>query len=146
MYSIEEKARALCKNIKKIELPKSVQRIEYSAFYSRGKGFSGLEEINIPESVYYIGDYAFYGCDSLKKINIEQKAYSIQGAPWENKLENIRWKEDQNENYMSENERQEWDKTASSENAFIWGSNDKNDINNYATIIGFNEPASKYQS
>lgn len=144
MHSIEEKARALCKNIKKIELPKSVQRIEYSAFYSGGKGFSGLEEINIPESVYYIGDYAFYGCDSLKKINIEKKAYSISGAPWENKLENIRWKENLDENYMSESKRQEWDKNAAEESAFIWASDDKNATNDYGTIIGFNEPASKY--
>ena len=50
--------------IKKVILPKSLKRIEASAFYR----VMYLTEITIPENVEYIGMQAFTTCVSLKKV------------------------------------------------------------------------------
>lgn len=39
-----------------------------------------LKEINIPNSVTSIGEYIFFGCSSLKTINI--KGYSSASSGW----------------------------------------------------------------
>ncbi len=52
-----------CKNLKSIKLPANLQRIESNAFY-----YTGLEEIDIPASVNYISNRAFWGCNNLTKV------------------------------------------------------------------------------
>lgn len=60
-YNVAEK-------IKKIVLPETVVRINYSAF----KNFSSLEEINIPNSLYCIQSCAFNWCVNLKTIHFAE--------------------------------------------------------------------------
>ena len=53
---IATKAFAGCKKLKSIILPKSVKKIERDAFK-----YSGIEHIDLPESLEVIGDGAFVG-------------------------------------------------------------------------------------
>lgn len=55
--------------IKKIELPDSIERIEYSAFYN----CSRLKEITIPKGVVTIENYAFAKCENLRTVNVESE-------------------------------------------------------------------------
>ena len=61
--------------IKKVVLPDTIKTIEYQAFDS-----SSLEEIVIPESVTYIGPYAFQLCNNLKNITFPSKIKVIEAA------------------------------------------------------------------
>ena len=63
------------KNFKRLEIipsfnsiiiPESVYELGDGAFY----GYSNLESINLPMGLKIIGEYAFYGCDSLNSIRI----------------------------------------------------------------------------
>ena len=49
----------------KVVLPETLSKIEAAAFYGRAL----LTEITIPSGVVSIGSYAFFGCDSLAKVN-----------------------------------------------------------------------------
>ena len=55
-----------CRNLKKIILPSSTQRIESYAFF----GCSGLKQIELPATCVTIGDYAIAFCDSLTSVTI----------------------------------------------------------------------------
>ena len=52
---------------KKIEIPEGIKTIGKSVFLNNKK----LEEIILPPSVEIIDDGAFYACENLKKINLE---------------------------------------------------------------------------
>jgi len=54
--------------IRKIVLPAGLKRIEAYTFSSSSSNFSGLEEINLPESLEYIGSYAFRGANFNKLV------------------------------------------------------------------------------
>ena len=56
------------KEVKKVELPATITRINYSAFRS----CSALASINLPEGLRYIGESAFYGCPALASINLPE--------------------------------------------------------------------------
>lgn len=56
----------------KIILPESITAIESGALAG-----SEIEEIVIPEGVTTIGDYAFYGCRNLKRVQLPQSLLSI---------------------------------------------------------------------
>ena len=60
-------------NITKVELPKGLKKIEYSAFSS----CKNLKSITIPNGVAYIGDSAFNWCECLKTINIPKSTTYI---------------------------------------------------------------------
>lgn len=60
--SIGESAFYDCPLLTSVTLPESVKKIEDDAFCK-----SGINSINIPESIRSIGRYAFGGCDNLKK-------------------------------------------------------------------------------
>jgi len=63
-----------CLGLKEINLPESLKRIgEYAL------GFSGITEIYIPENVEYIGEGAFAASDKLQKIEVADgnKSYCI---------------------------------------------------------------------
>ena len=55
-----------CRNLKKIILPSTIQRIEGYAFF----GCSGLKQIELPATCVTIGDYAIAFCDSLTSVTI----------------------------------------------------------------------------
>ena len=55
-----------CRNLKKIILPSSTQRIEGYAFF----GCSGLKQIELPKTCVTVGDYAIAFCDSLTSVTI----------------------------------------------------------------------------
>lgn len=65
-------AFAGCRNVKKVEIPPSVEYIEFGAFRS----CSALTTINIPDDIKYICDYSFCWCDSLETIKLPD---SIKG-------------------------------------------------------------------
>ena len=56
------------KNLTQVELPDTLERIEYYAFY----GCHTLPEIRIPEGVTYIGRIAFESCWSLERATIPE--------------------------------------------------------------------------
>lgn len=62
-----------CTKLKSIELPQSVEKVGPYAFYN-----SGLDSINIPASVSYIDETAFFESRNLAKITVEDgnKNYS----------------------------------------------------------------------
>jgi len=55
-------------DLKGIELPDTLETIEYGAFMSCQE----LERITIPGSVRYIGNGAFYQCDALREVVFEE--------------------------------------------------------------------------
>lgn len=65
-----------CRNLRKIALPTSTQRIEGYAFF----GCSGLKQIELPENCAKIGDYAIAFCDSLASVKIPASIVRIGDA------------------------------------------------------------------
>ena len=66
-----------CSNITEIEIPDSVTSIGNYAF----RGCSGLTSVVIPDSVTSIGDCAFDGCSGLTSVTIGNSVTSIgEGA------------------------------------------------------------------
>ena len=70
--SIGEKAFYGCLSLKNVTLPSGLERIEKSTFE-----LSGLEQIELPEGLKYIGDYAFKGCSHLESIVIPDSVETI---------------------------------------------------------------------
>ena len=67
-----------CENLKKITIPDSIKTIESYAFK-----WSGLTEIEIPDSVTYLGRDAFARCYSMEKAVIGSKVSALaQGVFW----------------------------------------------------------------
>ena len=60
--AIESYAFSLCKNLKSVVLPETLQEINLGAFSS----CENLETVNLPEKLRIIGPKAFSGCKSLK--------------------------------------------------------------------------------
>lgn len=74
VVDIPSHAFTLCSCIKKIELPRTVQRIGSAAFNS----CFNLTSIKIPDSVTDIDRYAFLDCSRLTTITIPDKIVSIE--------------------------------------------------------------------
>ena len=55
------------KKIKKLEIPKTVEEIEYGTF----SGMDSITEVRLPPKVKEIKGLVFWGCDNLKKIYFE---------------------------------------------------------------------------
>ena len=68
---------ALGGGLEKVYLPDTVTTIKQSAFES-----SLITEIKIPNSVTYIHQEAFFGCNRLTKIEVDCKAGAIPNSPW----------------------------------------------------------------
>ena len=62
-----------CIDLRSINLPDSITFIDESAFWN----CSSLISINLPEGITSIGDWAFWKCSSLKNINIPNSVVSI---------------------------------------------------------------------
>ena len=80
VYSDEEKGRSFTNNILKIEMPETVLKIGRLSFASISKVscFSSLQEVNIPNSVISIGEFAFRNCNKLKEITIPSNVVNIE--------------------------------------------------------------------
>lgn len=59
-------------NVRSIKLPPTLKRIEDQTFY-----FSSLTEIDLPESLEYIGNSAFAICQGLESVNIPASVKTI---------------------------------------------------------------------
>ena len=93
---IGEKAFARCFDLKKINFPDGLERIEKEAFYQA----NSLRDAMLPDSVSFVGDnafefcfmlknvrlpsglekisnYMFHGCDTIKSIELPEKLISI---------------------------------------------------------------------
>lgn len=70
LTSINKRIFFNCKTLKKIILPYSVKQIDSYAFY----GCENLVDINL-ENIKTIEKYAFHGCSKLEKINLEKALY-----------------------------------------------------------------------
>ncbi|MBR2384329.1 MAG: leucine-rich repeat domain-containing protein [Clostridia bacterium] len=58
--------------VKKVYFPDGLERIEVRAF-----AFSNIESIEVPESVTYMGTYAFSSCNELKSVVVNSKNVSL---------------------------------------------------------------------
>lgn len=63
-----------------IDIPKSVHRIEESAFHE----CSNLATVNMPNSINYIGAYAFAFCNKLTNILLPNSLKEIQESTFQN--------------------------------------------------------------
>ena len=74
---------ALCARLKNVRIERGVRHI--------GKSFTGctsLEEIEIPDSVETIADFAFSGCTNLKRITLPESAKIGRRAFYGTQIEN----------------------------------------------------------
>ncbi len=60
LESVGEYAFSNCVSLEAVVLPAGLKRIETGAFYN-----AGLYSVSIPDSIEYIGRYAFAGCDGI---------------------------------------------------------------------------------
>ena len=85
--SISREAFHGCQQVKSIRIPEGVLRIEDGNPVWHSGAFSNcdqLENVEFPESLEYIGSFAFFFCSKLKVISIPQKITQInQGTFWE---------------------------------------------------------------
>ena len=75
IQKIQKEAFRCCENIKHVVFPSSLSEICEGAFRN-----SSLEEVTIPESVTEVGDYAFCGCISLKRVTMSGSVGTIPYA------------------------------------------------------------------
>lgn len=88
LKKINEYLLSDCRNLKELEMPSELERIEDRAFES-----TKITEITIPDTVNYIGHYAFNNNSQLKKIYIPAKEVdSISYAPWGASSACVIWK------------------------------------------------------
>ena len=73
IIEIGNSAFAGCKNLRCVELPNGLQRIEGGAFAN-----SGLELVTIPDSVDYIGVEAFGACVNLRSVKLPPQLKTIE--------------------------------------------------------------------
>ena len=74
---------ALCARLKNVRIERGVRHI--------GKSFTGctsLEEIEIPDSVETIADFAFSGCSNLKRITLPESVKIGRRAFYGTQIEN----------------------------------------------------------
>ena len=155
-----------CNNVEYLKLPKSLRKIGEYAFAN----YTKLGGVSIPKNVNVIEKYAFYNCPCLSSISIlgnvnqiNEHAFegswqketnvsiisikgtenSIKGAPWGASNATIVWNNKLNKEYMTTDEKKEWDKTAVPENVFYWGSEDPSSLG-YNIIVGYKENIANY--
>lgn len=143
-----------------INIPKGVNTIGKYIF----RNCSCLSSISILGNINQIDEHAFDrydGKDTFDRydekdtfdvsiISIKGTENSIKGAPWGAENATILWNNKLNKEYMTTDEKKEWDKTAVPENVFYWGSEDPSCLG-YNIIVGYKEniinyPTIKYPS
>ena len=66
------------KEIEEFNIPSTVKKIEYGAFY----GCKAIKSITFSEGLTEIGDYAFYGCSSIECVNLPSSLKKIGELAW----------------------------------------------------------------
>lgn len=137
------------KNVETIKFGENLKEIGEYSFYD----YVNLKSITIPRNVVKIERSAFYGCDKLENIYVAKAEDSITGSPWNAKNAKVIWnsngytnqdfKDEMSKEYMTTEEKKEWDKTAVPENIFYWESDIPGD-EGYNTIIGYKSSISNY--
>ena len=74
IIKIEDCAFDWCEALKNLKLSKNLKKIGDSAFSN-----TAIKKIDLPESVKYIGETVFCGCDKLEKINLPSSITNING-------------------------------------------------------------------
>ena len=72
LTEIESNVFCGCRKLKEVKIPKTLTKIRNGAFAS-----SGLNNIDFPSSLEWIGDYAFAHCDLLENIGFPDKTEDI---------------------------------------------------------------------
>ena len=136
-----------------INIPKGVNTIGKYIF----RNCSCLSSISILGNINQIDEHAFDrydGKDTFDRydekdtfdvsiISIKGTENSIKGAPWGAENATILWNNKLNKEYMTTDEKKEWDKTAVPENVFYWGSEDPSCLG-YNIIVGYKENIANY--
>lgn len=92
-----------CKGLKEVVLPSTLRRIGTTDLtgcaailgsmskYDGAFEYTALESISIPNSVKYIGEYTFAGCENLKKVTLPSKLKELQKSTfqWCRSLEEV---------------------------------------------------------
>ncbi len=60
-----------------VVIPEGTRTIAFSAFDADYSDVSALESVSLPESLNYIGTYAFYGCDGLTTVVVPNSVFDI---------------------------------------------------------------------
>lgn len=88
----ESESRSFTNNIKKVEIPGTVNSIERQAFGDpNANTFQALKEVTIEEGMSKIGESAFYSCTNLSSIIIPNSIISIVGGA----LDDTQWYKNQ---------------------------------------------------
>jgi hypothetical protein len=66
------------KEIEEFNIPSTVKKIEYGAFY----GCKSLKSITFSKGLTEIEDYAFYGCSSIEYVNLPESLTKIGELAW----------------------------------------------------------------
>jgi len=69
-----------CEKLKNIEIPEGVESIPQYAFYKA----TGLEELGVPSSLKEIGNNAFDGCENLKKVYLGYNVKTVNEEAFAN--------------------------------------------------------------
>ena len=72
IYFIDSSVFRCCESLKSVKLPPNISEIRSELFYG-----SGIETIDIHEKITYIGYWAFWGCDNLKRLVIPETVKQI---------------------------------------------------------------------
>lgn len=74
---IHEKAFSDCENLKEMILPEGVQQIGIAAFED-----TGLEKLSLPDSLTFIADLAFAGCDYITWLRLSRSIKDYTQCEW----------------------------------------------------------------
>lgn len=73
LLSIGNESFYNCKNLAEIEMPSTIKRIGYSAFFGQNDGRKcKIRRLAFPASLEEIGDFAFDGCQSLEEVTFSE--------------------------------------------------------------------------
>lgn len=79
VLTIGEEAFAQCENLQEIKIPLHIQKIEKGTF----KNCKNLLKVKIPKNVTSIEKAAFYGCENLKEIKMPNSVLWIQESAFQ---------------------------------------------------------------
>lgn len=97
-----------CVGLKSVSLPSTLERIENNAFYVYSSSYTSQANISLENCsrLEYIGSYAFYGCTGIEKILLPESvdyvgayAFAVTKA-YDQFMESAKDKENENDRYL----------------------------------------------